>query len=136
MTVVLFANSKAALAFAGCVLFGTALLTSALGNQFIPKTGSGEVETDAYTSDSAADEGYTMSDGGPINAQGEVQITADGSSETEVPVGFASDEELIADTSGFNPSPMSAKPSAQQAASKAAEPVISQEEGSAPTAPY
>ncbi len=107
MTVALFANSKAALAFAGIVTVGAALVVSMLGDHFIPGN-AGEVaysEADAQPVESSGTGDYTISDGGPIDAQGNVAITASGAGEPEVVVGFASDEDLIADTSGFNPSP-------------------------------
>ena len=133
MTVALFANSKAALAFAGIVTVGAALVVSMLGDHFIPGN-AGEVastEAGAQTIENPGTGDYTISDGGPVDAEGNVAITADGAGDADVVVEFASDEDLIADTRGFNPSPSRDAKAAQEDKSKADEPSTTVETGEA-----
>lgn len=98
MAIGLFANTKVALAFAGSVLVGSALLVSAMGSQFTPHSQSDD-EMDGYSNDYSGDGEYTGSQGEMPDTGAETYSSYEGQGSE----GFASDDELMDDTSGFNP---------------------------------
>jgi hypothetical protein len=98
------ANTKGALIFAGAVIAFAALIGGSMGSQFVPGSAGDDLDVQA-----AAEEG-TPAESAEPESEAEPSGFAEEDSVFGEFQGFASDEELIDDTAGFNAGPVDDEP--------------------------